>query len=69
MTMLLTRMSSTAPPRPRRDLMRIPRSVPMKVQLLCLEAINYIREQSRTNVTFKDIERVGEAIKGQDVWL
>jgi GAF domain-containing protein len=42
---------------------------PMKVQLLCLEAINYIREQSRTNVTFKDIERVGEAIKGQDVWL
>ncbi len=42
---------------------------PMKVQLLCLEAINYIREQSRTNVTLKDVERVGEAIKGQNVWL
>jgi GAF domain-containing protein len=42
---------------------------PMKVQLLCLEAINYIREQSRTNVTRKDVERVGEAIKGQDLWL
>jgi len=42
---------------------------PMKVQLLCLEAINYIREQGRTNVTRKDAERVGEAIKGQDLWL
>jgi hypothetical protein len=41
----------------------------MKVQLLCLEAINYVREQSRANVTLKDVERVGEVIKGQDVWL
>jgi GAF domain-containing protein len=42
---------------------------PMKIQLLCLEAINYVREQSRANVTLKDMERVGEAIKGQNVWL
>jgi len=42
---------------------------PMKIQLLCLEVINYIREQSRMNVTLKDVERVGEAIKGQNVWL
>jgi len=33
-TTLLTRMSSTAPPRPRVVLMRMPRSVPSKMQLL-----------------------------------
>jgi GAF domain-containing protein len=42
---------------------------PMKVQLLCLEAINYIREQGRKNVTLKDIERVAETVKGYDEWL
>ncbi len=42
---------------------------PMRAQLLCLEAINYIREQSRTNVTAEDVERVSETIKGQDLWL
>jgi GAF domain-containing protein len=48
---------------------RISSGRPMKIQHLCLEAIDYIREQGRTNVTAQDIERVGEAIKGQDVWL
>jgi GAF domain-containing protein len=42
---------------------------PMKIQLLCLEAVNYIREQSRKNVTVKDIERVADTVKGQDEWL
>jgi GAF domain-containing protein/Cdc6-like AAA superfamily ATPase len=42
---------------------------PMRVQHLCLEAINYIREQGRTTVTVEDIEYVNEAIKGQDLWL
>ena len=42
---------------------------PMKVQLLCLEAINYIREQGRKNVTRKDIERVADTVKGHDEWL
>jgi hypothetical protein len=31
---------------------------PMRIQLLCMEAINYIREQSRTIVTADDVERV-----------
>jgi hypothetical protein len=35
----------------------------MKVQLLCMEAINYLREQSRTIVTAEDIERVSAVIK------
>ena len=42
---------------------------PMKIQLLCLEAINYIREQGRKNVTLKDIERVADTVKGYDEWL
>jgi GAF domain-containing protein len=42
---------------------------PMKVQLLCLEAINYIREQGRKNVTLQDIERVADTVKGHDEWL
>jgi GAF domain-containing protein len=42
---------------------------PMRIQQLCLEAINYIREQSRTLVTAEDIERVGETLKGQDLWV
>jgi type II secretory pathway predicted ATPase ExeA len=42
---------------------------PMKIQLLCLEAINYIREQGRKNVTLKDIERVADTVKGHDEWL
>ncbi|HEX9371041.1 MAG TPA: ATP-binding protein, partial [Roseiflexaceae bacterium] len=42
---------------------RISGGKPMKVQLLCLEAINYIREQSRTIVTAEDIERVGDVTK------
>jgi GAF domain-containing protein len=42
---------------------------PMKIQLLCLEAVNYIREQGRKNVTYKDIERVADTVKGQDEWL
>ncbi len=42
---------------------------PMKVQLLCLEAVNYIREQGRKNVTLKDIERVADTVKGHDEWL
>lgn len=33
-TTLLTRISSTTPPRPRVDLIRMPRSVPSKTQLL-----------------------------------
>ncbi|MBK9710213.1 MAG: GAF domain-containing protein [Kouleothrix sp.] len=40
---------------------------PMKIQLLCLEAINYIREQSRTIVTPEDIERVGQAVKSEEM--
>jgi GAF domain-containing protein len=48
---------------------RISSGRPMKVQHLCLEAINYIREQGRTHVTAEDIERISEAIKGQDLWL
>jgi len=42
---------------------------PMKVQHLCLEAIDHIREQGRTRVTAEDIERISEAIKGQELWL
>jgi len=42
---------------------------PMRVQHLCLDAINYIREQGRTNVTVEDIVYVNEALKRQDVWL
>src|SRR6266508_4022267 len=42
---------------------------PMKIQLLCLEAVNYIREQGRKNVTLKDIERVADTVKGHDEWL
>jgi hypothetical protein len=42
---------------------------PMNTQLLCLEAINAIREQGRTNVTVEDVERVSQAIQGQSVWL
>jgi GAF domain-containing protein/type II secretory pathway predicted ATPase ExeA len=42
---------------------------PMKIQLLCLEAVNYIRDQGRKNVTAKDIERVADTVKGQDEWL
>jgi GAF domain-containing protein len=42
---------------------RISGGRPMKVQQLCMEAINYIREQSRTVVTADDIERVNEVIK------
>jgi len=42
---------------------------PMKIQLLCLEAINYIREQGRKNVTVKDIERVADTVRGHDEWL
>ncbi len=41
----------------------------MKIQLLCLEAVNYIREQGRKNVTLKDIERVADTVKGHDEWL
>jgi histone H3/H4 len=41
----------------------------MKIQLLCLEAINYIRDHGRKNVTRKDIERVADTVKGQDEWL
>jgi GAF domain-containing protein len=41
---------------------------PMRAQLLCLEAINYIREQGRANVTVEDVEYVNEALKGQDLW-
>jgi hypothetical protein len=36
---------------------------PMQVQVLCMEAINYLREQGRTLVTADDIERVGAAIR------
>jgi hypothetical protein len=36
---------------------------PMRVQHLCMEAVNYIREQSRTVVTADDIERANEVIK------
>ena len=42
---------------------------PMRIQQLCLEAINYVREQSRTLVTAEDVERVGETLKGQDLWV
>ncbi|MDQ2998888.1 MAG: GAF domain-containing protein [Chloroflexota bacterium] len=42
---------------------------PMKIQLLCLEAVNYIREQGRKNVTRTDIERVADTVKGHDEWL
>jgi GAF domain-containing protein/type II secretory pathway predicted ATPase ExeA len=42
---------------------------PMKIQLLCLEAVNYIREQGRKHITFKDIERVADTVKGNDEWL
>jgi GAF domain-containing protein len=42
---------------------------PMRVQHLCLEAINYLREQGRTNVTAEDIKYVNEGLKGQDLWL
>jgi GAF domain-containing protein/type II secretory pathway predicted ATPase ExeA len=42
---------------------------PMKIQLLCLEAVNYIREQGRKNITRTDIERVADTVKGQDEWL
>jgi len=41
---------------------------PMKIQLLCLEAVNYIREQGRKNVTRMDIERVADTVKGHDEW-
>ncbi|MFL5804855.1 MAG: GAF domain-containing protein [Roseiflexaceae bacterium] len=42
---------------------------PMRVQHLCLEAINYLREQGRGNVTAEDIQYVNETLKGQDLWL
>jgi AAA domain len=42
---------------------------PMRVQHLCLEAINYLREQGRNNVTAEDIQYVNETLKGQDLWL
>ena len=35
---------------------------------LCLEAIDHIREQGRTRVIADDIERISEAIKGQELW-
>ena len=41
----------------------------MKIQLLCLEADNYIRDQGRKSVSAKDIERVADTVKGQDEWL
>jgi hypothetical protein len=36
---------------------------PMQIQLLCMEAINYLREQGRSVVTAEDVERVGATIK------
>jgi hypothetical protein len=41
---------------------------PMSIQRLCLEAINFIREQERTHVTAEDIVRVGELLKGAESW-
>jgi GAF domain-containing protein len=41
---------------------------PMRVQHLCLDAIDYIREQGRSNVTVEDVEYINEALKGQDLW-
>jgi hypothetical protein len=41
---------------------------PMRVQHLCLDAIDYIREQGRSNVTMEDVEYINEALKGQDLW-
>lgn len=40
---------------------------PMKIQLLCLEAINYIREQGRAIVTAEDVERVRQAVKDEEM--
>jgi GAF domain-containing protein len=48
---------------------RISGGRPMRVQHLCLESINYIRDQGRTNVTAEDVEYVNEALKGQGLWL
>jgi GAF domain-containing protein len=41
---------------------------PMRIQRLCLEAINYIREHERTHVMVEDIVRVGELLKGTESW-
>ena len=41
---------------------------PMRIQRLCLEAINYIREHERTFVTAEDIVLVGELLKGAESW-
>jgi hypothetical protein len=40
----------------------------MLIQQLCLEAINYVREQERTIIGDADIERVSAQVKGLIAW-
>lgn len=42
---------------------------PIRIQHICMEAIDYVREQGRTLVTEDDVRRIGEALKERDTWL